>query len=108
MLQPLLEASVVMALSKPAKTVIVEEHQDAKATLVVTQQLASLPRSLSAIRVTKIAVQAVASLPLMARYAVLAPAFAILKRSVVAVQQLAPLTLQLQMVIYQSKLLLLY
>jgi hypothetical protein len=97
-----------MALSKPAKTVIAEEHQDAKATLVVTQQLANLPRSLSAIRVTRIAVQAVASLPLMGRYAVPAPAFAILKRSVVAVQQLAPLTLQLQMVISPFKLLLLY
>jgi len=97
-----------MALSKPAKSAIVEEFQDAEATLVVTQQLANLPRSLSAIRVTRIAVQAVASLPLMARYAVPAPAFAILKRSVVALQQVAPLTLQLQMVISPFKLLLLY
>jgi hypothetical protein len=96
-----------MALSKLARTAIVEEFPGAEATLVVTQQLANLPRSLFVIQVTRIAVQPVANLLQMARYAVPAPAFAILKRSAVALQQLALLTLQLQMVSFRSKLFLL-
>jgi hypothetical protein len=86
-----------MALSKLARIVTVVEFPDAEATLVVTQQLANLPRSLSVIQVTRIAVQRVANLPQMVRYAVQALAFAILKKSAVALQQLALLTLQLQM-----------
>jgi hypothetical protein len=96
-----------MALSKLARTVTVEEFPDAEATLAVTQQLANLPRSLSVIQVTRIAVQRVANLPQMVRYAVQAPAFAILKKSAVALQQLALLTLQLQMVSFPSTLFLL-
>ena len=87
-----------MVSSKPVRNAIVEEYPDAEAIHVVTQQLANLRRSLSVILATKTAALPPASSPQMARCAVLALVSAILRKSVVALQQLALPIPQLQMV----------